>query len=38
MSILFTGFQEQLGMKLESKNLPVDVLVIDHAEKMPTEN
>jgi uncharacterized protein (TIGR03435 family) len=38
MSILFTGFQEQLGLKFESKKLPVDILVIDHAEKEPTGN
>ncbi|HVW09410.1 MAG TPA: TIGR03435 family protein [Bryobacteraceae bacterium] len=38
MSILFTGLQEQLGLKLESKKLSVDILVIDHVEKTPTEN
>jgi uncharacterized protein (TIGR03435 family) len=30
---LFTAVREQLGLKLESTKLPVDVLVIDHAEK-----
>jgi len=38
MSILFTGFQDLLGLKLESKKENVDVLVIDHVEKTPTEN
>lgn len=38
MSLLFTGLQEELGLKLESKKLPVDILVIDHAENSPTEN
>jgi uncharacterized protein (TIGR03435 family) len=28
----------QLGLKMEAKSLSVDVLIIDHAEKRPTEN
>lgn len=35
---LFTAVQEQLGLRLEQKKEPVDVLVIDHVEKTPTEN
>jgi uncharacterized protein (TIGR03435 family) len=38
MSLLFKGLQEQLGLKLESKKENVDILVIDQAEKSPTEN
>ncbi|HTA42295.1 MAG TPA: TIGR03435 family protein [Bryobacteraceae bacterium] len=34
---LFTAFQEQLGLKLESTKAPVEVLVIEHVER-PSEN
>jgi uncharacterized protein (TIGR03435 family) len=34
---LFSALQT-LGLKLESRKAPLDVLVIDHAEKTPTEN
>jgi uncharacterized protein (TIGR03435 family) len=35
---LFTALQEQLGLKLEQRKGPVDLLVIDHLEKTPVEN
>jgi len=35
--VLFTAFQEQLGLKLESTKAPVDVIVIDRIER-PSEN
>ena len=35
---LISAVESQLGLKLERKKLPVDFLVVDHAEKQPTEN
>ena len=35
---LFTAVQAQLGLKLEAKKGPVEMIVIDHIEKTPTEN
>jgi len=35
---LVTAVQEQLGLKLERKRGPVDVVVIDHVERTPTAN
>lgn len=34
---LFTALQEQLGLKLETAKTPVEIMIIDHAEK-PSEN
>jgi uncharacterized protein (TIGR03435 family) len=34
---LFTAIQEQLGLRLDSVNAPVEVIVIDSVEK-PSEN
>jgi uncharacterized protein (TIGR03435 family) len=34
---LFTAIQEQLGLRLELRKAPLEILIIDHAEK-PTEN
>jgi uncharacterized protein (TIGR03435 family) len=35
---LFAAMESQLGLKLQAKKGPVDVIVIDHIEKRPTEN
>ena len=34
---IFASFQNA-GLKLEPKKLPLDFIVVDHADKVPTEN
>jgi uncharacterized protein (TIGR03435 family) len=38
MSLLFTALQQQLGVKLESRKGTPEILIVDSAEKTPTEN
>ncbi len=38
MSILFAGFNDQLGLKLEAGKESVDLLVVDSINRTPTEN
>ena len=38
VAILQSALPKQLGLKLESKKMPIEMLVIDHIEKVPTEN
>lgn len=35
---LIEALQRQLGLRLESKKGPVDLIVVDHADKMPADN
>jgi uncharacterized protein (TIGR03435 family) len=35
---VFSALPSQLGLKLESKKVPTEMIVVDHIEKTPTEN
>jgi uncharacterized protein (TIGR03435 family) len=37
-AIIAAAFQKELGLKVEAKKVPVEVIVVDHVEKTPTEN
>jgi uncharacterized protein (TIGR03435 family) len=38
LAIVSRGLQEELGLKLDGRKMPVDLVVIDRAEKLPAEN
>jgi len=35
---LFTAVQETLGLRLQPQKVPVDIIVVDHVERVPAEN
>jgi uncharacterized protein (TIGR03435 family) len=35
---IFTAVQEQLGLKLEPQKVSMEMVVIDHLDKLPSEN
>ena len=35
---IFSALEEQLGLKLEARKMPLEVLIVDHADKVPAAN
>jgi len=35
---ILNALEKQLGLKLEKRNIPMPVVVLDHIERKPTEN
>ena len=38
VDVVRAAFRDQLGLKLDSRKLPMEIIVIDRAERVPTEN
>jgi uncharacterized protein (TIGR03435 family) len=36
--MVMRAIQDQLGLRLENRKLPISMLVVDHIEKVPMEN
>jgi len=36
--VVFAALEDQLGLKLNSERAPIDLIVVDHADKVPTED
>jgi len=37
-TVVFSALEDQLGLKLNAERAPIDLLVVDHADKVPTED
>jgi uncharacterized protein (TIGR03435 family) len=35
---IFSAVRDQLGLRLEKRTGPLDILIVDHANRVPTEN
>jgi len=35
---IFTAIEEQLGLRLEKRMVPVEMIVVDRVDREPTEN
>lgn len=35
---IFAAIEEQLGLRLEARKLPLEILIVDHADKVPAAN
>jgi uncharacterized protein (TIGR03435 family) len=38
INMVIQAVNQQLGIKIEEKKVPAEVLIVDHAEKVPVEN
>ncbi len=38
LSLIITALQEELGLRLESRKLPMEMLAVEHANRSPIEN